>query len=373
MSEATSAYVFPFKPFAFLDVVEENSSFLPPRHITADNLQPALDILAPRLELPAGDDLAQRLLEFFADPAVCFGDPSWILQLGEHWKEQFNWFIARNEPILLSILGFPFKAPVPLKTNRKLADFGELVMLARLNRIGEAITRAYTPGAVTHVFAEGSFHEMNGMPREDADAYFAGLETMLTQFGYDAHVKLHDTSRIADEVPGFKKVWAEVEAEIAARRDAGDPATVDALTAASPVTFHLNANPGVSDEDLRLAYLGHSEAAALRGELDARTQQGVVRYRAFLEARDRVSLLEIYAPRAIGLTVSPRPGRIGVRPLPAPADVLPYHGVPVWNPRTEVLEVVYLWDLKRSGLTLEPLLLDSDPERLPFLYEVTAE
>jgi hypothetical protein len=94
----------------------------------------------------------------------------------------------------------------------------------------------------------------------------------------------------------------------------------------------------------------------------------VLRYRAFLEARDRIGLLERYAPHALAMTVSPRPGRLGIRPLPAPADVLPYHGVPVWDPDRRILEIEYLWDLTRGGGRYERIHLAGDPEDLPFLY-----
>jgi hypothetical protein len=370
MSEKTSAYVFPFKPFASLSETKETSTFLPGRTVEADYFAPMIEAVAPKLQLPATGSLPERLLQFFADPAVCFGDPDWILQLGAHWKEQFAYFIERNEPIGFTILGFPFKAPVPLKTNRKLPDFGEVAMLARLHQIGAAIADAYEPGAMIHVFAEGSFHEMNGMPRADADAYFVALEETAARFGYDRYVKLHDTSRIADEVDGFHALWDEVTKDIKARRDSGDATTVDALTAAYPVTFHLNDVTAESPEAIRLAYLNDPAGAALRQKLDARSAEGVVRYRAFLEARDRIQLLERYAPKAVALTVSPRPGRIGVRPLPLPADVLPYHGVPVWNRKEGTLSIIYIWDLRRQGLEVSPIHLNEDSDGTPYLYEV---
>jgi len=370
MSEKTSAYVFPFKPFASLAQREETSTFLAPRTVTSDYFEPMLDAVSPALRLPEGAALPERLLQFFADPAVCFGEPDWILQLGEEWKRQFAFFIDRNEPIAFTILGFPFKAPVPLKTNRKLPDFGEVAMLARLHRIGTAIAEAHAPGAVIHVFAEGAFHEMNGMPRADADAYFAALQATAARFGYDRYVKLHDTSRIVDEVDGFGSLWDEVARNIKARRDAGDARTTEALTAAYPVTFHLNDVTGEDEEAIRLAYLDDPAGKALRQTLDARSAEGVVRYRAFLEARDRIQLLERYAPNGVALTVSPRPGRIGVRPLPPPADVLPYHGVPVWNPAERTLSIVYLWDLKRTGQTIQPVKLAEDSDPTPFFYLV---
>lgn len=370
MTEKTSAYVFPFKPFEFLQQELETSTFLPKRVVNEDYFRPVLKAVAPTVEVPDGDSLPDRLLAFFADPSICFGEPDWILQLGQKWKKEFTFFIEQNKPILFTILGFPFKAPVPLKTNRKLPDFGEVAMLARLHQIGAAIARVYEPGVEIHVFAEGAFHEMNGMPRADADAYFKALETVSAKFGYDRFVRLHDTSSIVDEVEGFKNVWDEVTEQIRTRRDRGDAETIDALTAAYPVTFHLNDVTAYNEEAIRNAYLDTSIGKELRTALDARSIDGVVRYRAFLEARDRLQLLERYTPKGVALTVSPRPGRIGVRPLPLPADVLPYHGVPVWNSTNSSLSIVYLWDLKRQGSTIEPIILDGDGDPAPFFYVI---
>lgn len=368
MSEKTSAYVFPFKPFQSLSQREETSTFLEPKRVQIEHLRSMLDKVAPKLHLPDGPSLPDRLLGFFADPQVCFGDPEWILALSEDWKQQFAHFIDGNQRIAFTILGFPFKAPVPLKTNRHMPDFGEVAMLARLHEIGAAIAEAYEPGAVIHVFAEGAFHEMNGMPRAHADAYFDELVKIAARFGFDRFVELHDTSKIADDVPGFRALWDEVANDIESRRVSGDRQTIDALTAAYPVTFHLNDVTGESEETIRLAYLDDPDAADLRQKLERQSDAGVVRYRAFLEARDRIQLLERYAPLGVALTVSPRPGRIGVRPLPLPADVLPYHGVPLWSESNASLSIVYLWDLKRTGDRLQPLELEGDSDLAPFMY-----
>lgn len=270
--------------------------------------------------------------------------------------------------MLFSILGFPYKMPVPLKTNRHLADFGEVASLARLNEIGKAIARVYDPGVKIHVFTEGPFSQLNGMPRELADQYFKSLQKVVERFGLGEHIVLQDLSLIIDEQPDFADAWKQLTEEIRQRRDRGDRETLDAIRDALPVRFHNIANPGVSEDELRRAYLNEESATSLRASIQARAEEGVLRYRAFLEARDRINLLERYAPHALAMTVSPRPGRLGVRPLPAPADVLPYHGVPVWNPQRQILEIEYLWDLTRGNGRYECIYLDGDCENKPFLY-----
>jgi len=134
-----------------------------------------------------------------------------------------------------------------------------------------------------------------------------------------------------------------------------------------PVTFHLNAAPHLSEDTLRRVYLKEPQVATLRHELEQRTDEGVVRYRAFLEARDNVQLLEQFAPGALGLTVSPRPGRLGVLPLPPPADVLPYHGMPLFKEKQGEITIEYRWDLLTEAQSYTSLHLEGDEDGEPYL------
>jgi len=370
MSAKTSAYVFPFRPFRNLSQTEPSIRLEEPKKVGKDFFQPILDVIAPALSLPAGETLDERLVSLFASDAVRFGEREWITDFADHWREQARYFIAKGEPILFTILGFPFKAPVPLKTDRILADFGELAMLKRLHEIGRAVAHEYSPGIKIHVFAEGAFAPINGMPQADSDAYFDSLVAMAEYWGFDEFIVLHETHAIAEQTPGFKDVWAKTAEHIKQRRDAGDETTCTALRDSFPVTFHLNANPGVDDDELRRAYLDDVSARALRDELVERSKEGVVFYRAFLEARDKIQLLEEFAPRALAMTVSPRPGRLGVLPLPAPADVLPYHGLPIWDDKAQALLIDYKWDFFCEDVRATPVYWDGDRESKPFLYLV---
>lgn len=368
MSAKTSAYVFPFRPFRNLERTEPKITLADRQTVDRSFLEPLLETIAPRLELPQGGNLDERIVALFASDAVRFGAREWITDLAADWSAQARHFIEKGEPILFTILGFPFKAPVILKTDRILADFGELAMLKCLHEIGSAIACEYEPGVKIHVFAEGAFAPINGMPQADSDAYFDSLVSMCRNWGFDAFIVLHETNAIAEETPGFKAVWDETTDEIKARRDSGDEKTRTALTDSFPVTFHLNANPGVEADPLRRAYLDDPSAKALRDELVERSEDGVVRYRAFLEARDKVQLLELFAPKALAMTVSPRPGRLGVRPLPEPADVLPYHGLPIWDAESRALLIDYRWDFFCEDVQATPVYWDEDGEDKPFLY-----
>jgi hypothetical protein len=191
---------------------------------------------------------------------------------------------------------------------------------------------------------------------------------MASQFGIDTNLKLHDLNVVADKNPGFLQVWSATTEDVRARRDAGDPNTLAVIRDALPVRFHNIANPGVDADDLRRAYLDDGSRNELRASILARAEEGVLGYRGFLEARDRISLLDKCVPQGLGMTVSPRPGRLGVRPLPIPADKLPYHGVSVLSADRKTLRIDYLWDLRHGGGTYTKIRHLGEADPAPFLY-----
>ncbi|CAN7598184.1 L-tyrosine/L-tryptophan isonitrile synthase family protein [Devosia sp. LjRoot3] len=368
MNEKTSPYIYPFRPFLHLDIAEENARFSEPQTLPVEGYSGWLERFAPEIAVTPAATIEETIFSIFADDAVRFGERTFVTDLQAHWIERIARFTTQGRMLEMTILGFPYKMPVPLKTNRKLADFGEVVSLARLNQIGCAIARVYAPGAKSHVFTEGPFGAFNGVSRADSDAYFASLENLLVRFGLNQHVALHDLNAVVDANPDFAGVWAETAKDIERRRDAGDQKVLDAIRDALPVRFHNLANPGVADLDLARAYRRDPAAQELINSIQRRAESGVVTYRAFLEARDRVQLLERVAPEALAMTVSPRPGRLGVRSLPPPAQILPYHGVTVIARDGQGMDISYLWDLRRSSKSYTPLSLDGDTDPAPFAY-----
>lgn len=368
MKTKTSPYIFPFTPFKHLDRTDNSTAFVGPDSMDAEALLALAKPFAPALSLPEGDTLAERILALFTSPEILFGEASFITSRSDDWLSRLSKLIDQQRPIEFTILGFPFKMPVPLKTDRKAADFGELVSLKRLNELGRAIADVYAPGAVVHVFTEGPFHLLNGIERSWADGYFSSLQALVKRFGIGSNLVLHDLNVVADNTPRFAQAWHEVTEELRSRRDAKDPATLAALHDALPVRFHNIYVADVSIDDLRRAYLDDGSRDALRASIRTRAEEGVLGYRGFLEARDRVSLLEKHVPDGLGMTVSPRPGRLGVRPLPEPADKLPYHGVSVLSKDRRSLRIEYLWDLQQEGGTYRKTVLSGDSDPAPFVY-----
>lgn len=368
MTAKTSPYIYPFQPFLHLDKPTPTSRFAEAREMTETEFSAWLETFAPKIHPLEGQETAEAIYSVFADPGVVFGDPAFLSSRREEWLQRFGRVVAEGRRLDLTILGFPYKMPVPLKTDRTAADFGEVVSLARLNQLARAIGRVYAPGARIHVFTEGAFHVFNSLNRSYADGYFASLQALASRFGVNEHVELHDLNAVVDDNPDFMAVWRDTEADLIARRDAGDEKVLAAIRDSLPVRFHNLANPGVGEADLAAAYRRDPAAKALIDDIQQRAERGTVTYRAFLEARDRISLLQRIVPDALPMTVSPRPGRLGVRPLPEPSRMLPYHGVSVISADGATLEMQYLWDLRRTGRAYVPLHLVGDADPAPFAY-----
>lgn len=370
MSTGTSPYVFPFRPFRNLSESVERARFHESERRDYTELRTLAESFTQPLALPAAGTLPQRLLSLFEGELLCLGKPEWIALQAATWLPAFSRFIDQEQPILFSLFGFPFKAPVPLKTKRRLPDFGELVMLCSLEKIVRAIGREYEPGARVHVFAEGALSRSIDFSGDQVGEYYSALENMSHSAGCSAAITLHDSSNFPHVVKGFDAAWERRIADIEKRQENGDAATIAALNAAYPVIFHLIATDGCDVDTLRQAYQGEPAAATLRASLDQRARKGSVVYRAFLEARDDLKVLEKFCPNALPLTVSPRPGRLGVSLLPRSVDVLPYHGVSVVDRRTGHMTVEYWWDIVTSDRVYTPVTLRSDPDTAPFLLEI---
>ncbi|WP_181247771.1 L-tyrosine/L-tryptophan isonitrile synthase family protein, partial [Cereibacter changlensis] len=149
-----------------------------------------LETFAPKIHPLEGQETAEAIYSVFADPGVVFGDPAFLSSRREEWLQRFGQVVAEGRRLDLTILGFPYKMPVPLKTDRTAADLGEVVSLARLNQLARAIGRVHAPGARIHVFTEGAFHVFNSLDRSYADGYFASLQALASRFGLNEHVEL---------------------------------------------------------------------------------------------------------------------------------------------------------------------------------------
>ncbi|WP_167219510.1 L-tyrosine/L-tryptophan isonitrile synthase family protein, partial [Burkholderia sp. Tr-860] len=89
-------------------------------------------------------------------------------------------FVARGEPIRLTLPGFPLKAPLASgKVLGALPDAGERAALAYLDAFCEEVASFHAPGCLLDLFSDGlTFHDLLGVPREVANRYHHALREL---------------------------------------------------------------------------------------------------------------------------------------------------------------------------------------------------
>ena len=367
----SNPHVYPYTPFRYLGKAQPTSTFLPRRTVGLTAVKRVLSVNPiPRVMLH-GRMPAEKIMSIFLNPAVRFGPREYITGHSTEWLEKIERFTSRGKPIQFTILGFPFKTPVPLKTNRQLPDLGELLALQRLAHLMRLVHRAYAPGGVVTVFTEGPFAPFAGVSRTEAAAYRRQLAHLCRRFGFSAKVKLVDLGTLERFVPRFRHELSVRVAMFRRQHQARDKAFMEKFTATLPSVYRIMNTRGLPLDFLRAVYADaphrlSSRATSLQRGLRRRTTEAIFQYFAYLKVRDDFNLIERARPDALALTVSPKPHRLGIIPLRRGIEVLYTHGVPVVHHQRVAIE--YLFDLERSGGSYTPIYFNEDPEGKPFYY-----
>jgi len=127
--------VYPYVPFYDLSDKNIRQNIVEKKYISEEDLRKVVSrISQPNFSL-SGKTEAEKILSIFEGDQIRFGPKKFIIQGKAGWIDRLNYFIRQNIPIQFTILGFPFKIPVPLKTNRVYPDMGEVLSLIRLHFI----------------------------------------------------------------------------------------------------------------------------------------------------------------------------------------------------------------------------------------------
>ncbi|MCW1248606.1 isocyanide synthase family protein [Acaricomes phytoseiuli] len=107
-------------------------------------------------------------------------------------RQQIRDWIARSEPVLFVLPGFPCKSPNPAKVLGPLPDAGERESLRFLDELCRQIGEFYPPGAEIVICSDGHiFADVIGVADADIDNYVSCLRRMaeadsLTQLSFFA-------------------------------------------------------------------------------------------------------------------------------------------------------------------------------------------
>ncbi|WP_186184943.1 L-tyrosine/L-tryptophan isonitrile synthase family protein [Burkholderia gladioli] len=255
-------------------------------------------------------------------------------------------FVARGEPIRLTLPGFPLKAPLASgKVLGALPDAGERAALAYLDAFCEEVAGFHAPGCLLDLFSDGlTFHDLLGVPREVANCYHHALRELHAS----RHLVWHSYSSVD---PAFDRAidsadralapyWPEPRALLADVRHARRVASLRGLLARERGLGAGDVAAGEPDEHpakhpagSAISRSGPAAGAPPDLEADARrmAERGIA-LDAFLAAS---------LPDGIRLTVhdpAPEQRKIPVRMHARRGEAaLPWHGVLVYRTNGETI------------------------------------
>lgn len=374
----SNPHVYPYIPFQDLsqkEVKKIDSS----KRISTDELKKLMKSI-DRLDssyISEEGTTSEKILHILTHDEIRFGPKEFITDQWEARLAEIEFFVSKNKAINYTILGFPFKIPVPLKTNRKLPDFGELLSLHRLYRVGQLIQEVYAPGCKIVIYSEGAFASAVGVSEEDAESYHVFLEYLIEKFGYSEILEARRLSDMESTVENFPELYHEKVQELKNLYNNGDEGylkkyegTYDAV-AKIVTTIDIDQNllmdaynPDLADSELS------QEALAVRKDIQNRTHEAIFLYHAYLMTRDRIEFLEKQTPNSLRMSVSPKPNRYGVQPINSSCNKLAYHSVPVLDKKSKEISQEYLIDIKRDeSQTYTGVEWEEDKDVVPFYYE----
>jgi pyoverdine/dityrosine biosynthesis protein Dit1 len=368
-------YVYPFIPFEDLTNKNIRENFIDQKTISLKDLKEIIQsIQAPRPKLE-GFNISEKILSLFYDDNYRFGPLENIIQNKKFWLKRIDYFTSKNQPIQFTILGFPFKIPVPLKTNRILPDMGEVLSLLRLKTIADIIKGIYPPGAKITIFTEGVFGQSVGVSEKEAVAYREFLKDLAEILDFSSVLNFIDLSEMKRFILNFDEVYEQKIFELKELYNKGNPEFLKKYQGTFESLLHIVSTKNY-DENLLLDVYNwqlkdeelSSQARLIREDIKKRAHEAIFHYHAFLQLRDQINYLEKMVPYGLALTVSPKPNRLGIIPVHKECLRLPYHGVPVYYPEKNLFLIEYLIDIKRRERNYTLIFFDQDKENKPFYY-----
>lgn len=375
---SSNPYVYPYVPFYNLNDKRFRAKFESQEKIDFNQLKKLTSNLEiPKIK-PKGRTIEGKILSVFLDKNVVFGPRDYITKDINIWTNEFKKFTDNKKPILLSILGFPFKIPVPLKTDRSTPDMGEVLMLKKLHNICDVISKFYKPGATVTIFTEGVFGRYNLTPEKEYKNYFKNLRKINNSLGFNKYVKLVELEEMEKMSKNFNLIFNTKVQTLRSKLKNSDNDIIKKMKGLEESLKRIVNSKifNLSNGELMDIYNTEIQDNALPKKLE-RVRKIIhknitdlgINYLAYLSVRDDLNFLQERIPGVITLSVSPKPGRLGVLPIDGDCVRLGYHGVPVYHPVKKRFSIEYLIDIKRKSGKYKKVFLKDFPESTkPFYY-----
>lgn len=373
----SNQYVYPYTPFRDLSNKVFSSVMSPSRTVSTKKILQFLKEQPREKIIVKGKTPAEKILNLFLHKSVLFGPKGYVVDEKMKWIEKFSYFIDRNKSLQLTILGFPFKIPVPLKTDRTMPDMGEVLALKKLNELAEQIKSMYAPGAKITVVTEGVFGSFNGMSAKEYNGYKAVLDFIIDKMNWNKNLTLLkldsmeslDTNfkkRFEAKIKAFEKLYKQKDKAFikkyeGARESLLRIVNTKGLNVPNEVLMDVY-NYSLPSKDLT------NEVKRIRKNILNEVHTMLVKYHSYLSVRDDLDFIQRKIPHAITLSVSPKPGRLGIIPINSHSVRLPYHGIVVYHKKKKIFTIEYLIDIRRDNKTYVPIFWSEDKEKKPFFY-----
>ena len=370
----TSKYVYPSLDFKHLDHDPDRYNIARSAVVDFGRIRKLVKTLpAPRVAF-RGTRTAEKIFSIFLSPNIIFGPRKYVSDYRNKWLERIEHFIRKRSPIRFSTLSFPFKIPMPLKTDRVLPDMGEVLALHRLALIAKLIKSVYKPGATITVFTEGAFAPFAGVLESYARAYETRLKWITRKLGYSKMLLLIPVSRI-ECIPRFKKTFRTLLTHNRRELDRKGSAVARAYQESKRPMEKIVDTRMYDIETLKDVFNSKAknvgtEVVRARMDIQKRAKEAFAQYFSYLQTKNELDAIEQVIGPNLPLTISPKDGRLGIIPVDRHINILPIHGVTTYSPSNHQFNIMYLNDLKRSPMSLRAVFLRGDKDLRPFYYEV---
>lgn len=374
-------YVFPFQEFGDLsnkDLKLSNKT----KTIQFEDLKKLIKALRKdeNLEnkvlngLDRKAQVTEKIFEFFMHPEVRFGDLQMYQENKMHWIKKFDDSLKRKR-LILTILGFPFKTPVALKTTRKLPDLGEVMALTRLEILAQLLEQISGVPTIIYAITEGVLSSFVGNI-VTTDVYPNTLKKFSEKLGY-SHLRFIPLKKMELCIEDFETEFDKKVKKMQNLYQRKDKEIVKKVKAAYPSILRI-VDPESQDLIILMDVYNYSiptkklkpETARIRKHIEDAAIIATVKYFAYLQMRDEIGFLDKeFGDTYITLTVSPKPNRLGIIPVRRNITILPHHGVPFVNPVNKSFSIAYRIDVLRDGNNYAKVILSGDSDSEPFYYE----
>lgn len=370
----SSPYVYPFTPFKNLSNKKIRWRIAKGKRVSWNKIKSFLKYSkSPNIKFE-GRTNAEKILNYLSNPNIRFGPKSYIDIDKKLWLKQIDYFISAKKPILFTLLGFPFKVPVPLKTNRIYPDMGDVLAINRLGIICKNIRKIYKNGCIIYVFTEGPFGKFAGVPARRVLGYMQSLQKIVKVLNLDKSIRLVDLGNL-NKLSVFPKLYREELNRFTKLYKNNDPEYMKRFNGTYPSIYRIVSSEGVDEDTLMDVYNDNKryrrgKLYKLRKILNKNAINAVLDYHAYLSVRDATNYIQRVVPNSIQLSVSPKRKRIGVIPIEKGITKIPHHAVTVLYKNKKKFNLEYLIDIKRTNREYEPIYVKLDKDFAPFFYIV---